>query len=199
MTEPVEDFYSRNAAKYDDSHSKDNWSEGFRENLSEFQEKVEGTVVLDAGCGPGAVTEFLSKEGFEVTGIDIAEGMVEYARRNSEGCFKQMNILNLEFADAKFDGVWCGSTIFFLEKEGMWEALSEFRRVLKDEGVLYVDFKEGDGDFEKNKWDGEVSERRIPESEARRMLSEKGFQVLKFIEWENSRGANYLEFICRKK
>jgi len=39
-----------------------------------------GARILDVGCGPGWLSEFLARCGYEVTGIDISEDMVEIAR-----------------------------------------------------------------------------------------------------------------------
>ena len=40
-----------------------------------------GSVVLDLGCGTGALTELLGADGFSVVGIDGSEKMLEIARR----------------------------------------------------------------------------------------------------------------------
>ena len=39
-----------------------------------------GARILDVGCGPGWLSEFLARCGYEVTGIDISEDMIEIAR-----------------------------------------------------------------------------------------------------------------------
>lgn len=85
-----------------------------------------------------------------------------------------------------------------MEREEIEKTLEEFRRVLQEDGVLYVDFKEGDGSYLKRKWGEEVEEYRISETDAREILKENDFEVVKFVEWKNNRGANYLEFLCRK-
>lgn len=39
-----------------------------------------GARVLDIGCGPGWLSEFLARCGYEVTGVDVSEDMVRIAR-----------------------------------------------------------------------------------------------------------------------
>jgi 2-polyprenyl-6-hydroxyphenyl methylase/3-demethylubiquinone-9 3-methyltransferase len=41
---------------------------------------LAGVRVLDVGCGGGLLTEVLARAGAEVTGIDMAPGMIEVAR-----------------------------------------------------------------------------------------------------------------------
>ncbi len=40
----------------------------------------EGRRALDLGCGTGAFTDALRKEGWDVQGVDVAPSMVEQAR-----------------------------------------------------------------------------------------------------------------------
>jgi 2-polyprenyl-3-methyl-5-hydroxy-6-metoxy-1,4-benzoquinol methylase len=42
--------------------------------------KIRGNV-LDSGCGPGRTAIYLSRLGYEVTGVDISENAIERARR----------------------------------------------------------------------------------------------------------------------
>jgi len=42
--------------------------------------QLAGRHVLDVGCGGGLLTESLARAGAEVTGIDLAPGMIEVAR-----------------------------------------------------------------------------------------------------------------------
>ena len=60
---------------------------------SNFTEDVEfwvgqarryGGPILELACGTGRISIPMAREGFEVTGIDLAESMLEQARRNSE-------------------------------------------------------------------------------------------------------------------
>ena len=67
----------------------------------------EYKTILDVGCGTGAVCAVLAEKGFEVTGIDQAEGMLDVARRKAGGRpirFVTGNVLEkLPFEDKTFD------------------------------------------------------------------------------------------------
>src|SRR4030042_6837151 len=45
-----------------------------------IKKHVNGTTVLDFGCGTGRSTRFLKKQGFNAVGVDISEEMVVKAR-----------------------------------------------------------------------------------------------------------------------
>ncbi len=50
--------------------------------------------ILDLGCGPGLYAELFAEKGHTVTGIDISEHSIAYARRSAES--KQMDITYLQ-------------------------------------------------------------------------------------------------------
>jgi 2-polyprenyl-6-hydroxyphenyl methylase / 3-demethylubiquinone-9 3-methyltransferase len=51
-----------------------------RARFVEERAKLRGARVLDVGCGGGLLCEALVRAGAEVTGIDLAEGMIEVAK-----------------------------------------------------------------------------------------------------------------------
>ncbi|WP_392667363.1 class I SAM-dependent methyltransferase [Streptomyces sp. LN785] len=105
--------------------------------------------VLDAGCAFGRDTALLGARGLAVTGIDLSESFLVRARELHPGLdFRLMDVCSLEFADADFAGVWCQATLLHLKDEHVLAALSEFHRVLRPGGVLFVSFKEGEGEEE---------------------------------------------------
>src|SRR5215467_5256716 len=53
--------------------------------LWEFAGDVRGLAVLDAGCGTGYLARKLRDRGAHVTGVDIAERMIEIARADHAG------------------------------------------------------------------------------------------------------------------
>jgi len=67
--------------------------------------------ILEAGCGTGVLSTFLSNQGFTVTAVDIDEDMLNIAKKISENfldhpIFKKMDLFNLEFNNHSFDLVF---------------------------------------------------------------------------------------------
>lgn len=63
-----------------------------------------GDRVLDVGCGPGTLVAAAAERGAHATGVDLAEGMVQEARRrHPDLTFLQGDAEALPFADGAFD------------------------------------------------------------------------------------------------
>jgi ubiquinone/menaquinone biosynthesis C-methylase UbiE len=110
-------------------------------HITTFAKRLpNGATVLDAGCGAGRDADILSKQGLEVTGVDLSGGLLEVARKKfPEITFVQGNLLDLPFDDASFDGVWSNTSLLHLETaEDVKRALGEIYRVLKKPGLLHV-------------------------------------------------------------
>jgi len=57
---------------------------------------ADGGPIIDAGCGPGHVTDFLADLGADVTGLDLSPGMVaEATRRHPTRTFVQGDLRHL--------------------------------------------------------------------------------------------------------
>ena len=60
--------------------------------------KLDGARVLDVGCGGGLLCEALVRSGAAVTGIDLAEGMIEVAKLHAA---EQSLAIDYRLADAE--------------------------------------------------------------------------------------------------
>src|SRR5205823_2151162 len=104
--------------------------------------------VLDVGCGPGWMSEFLARCGYWVTGIDISEDMVEIARLRvsripeqvGEGIdplaeFHAMPVQELPWTN-RFDAAILYDTMHHFDDE--LETLKVIQRALVPGGTIYI-------------------------------------------------------------
>ena len=104
--------------------------------------------VLDVGCGPGWMSEFLTRCGYWVTGVDISPDMIDIARTRvdeipgpvGEGIeplaeFHAMPVLELPWTD-RFDAAVLYDTMHHFDNE--LETLEVIRRTLVPGGQLYI-------------------------------------------------------------
>lgn len=94
---------------------------------------VRGSMVLDAGCGSGAYTEWLLDRGATVVALDANEKMLSHARRRigNRATYYQANLEEpLPFlADASFDGILSALTVTYVRDHAA--LFAELRRILR--------------------------------------------------------------------
>jgi ubiquinone/menaquinone biosynthesis C-methylase UbiE len=133
------------------------------ECLDEFRKPLIDTIIrslnipqgsrgLDAGCGTGFITGILAQQtGVKgsVTGLDLSEEHITYARRNSlrnNIKFLEGDINNLNFHDNAFDWIWSMDTVWpgpgesGCPAEGPSAIIKEFYRVIKPGGYVYLSY-----------------------------------------------------------
>ena len=102
---------------------------------------VEGTRVLEIGCGDGARLSWLREHrGFQCYGVDPSAQAVEVARER--GIVAQQGTAEqLPFAAGEFDLVMFGFCLYLCDREDLFRIASEADRVLKNPGwLLILDF-----------------------------------------------------------
>ncbi|MFC7279700.1 class I SAM-dependent methyltransferase [Paractinoplanes rhizophilus] len=87
-----------------------------------------GMRLLDAGCGSGLFAELAAQAGADVTGLDAAAGLVEYARHwRPAARYVVDDIEHMPFGDGAFDVVTAfNSVLYAADPRG---ALAEIARV----------------------------------------------------------------------
>lgn len=114
----------------------------FKRHTKELSKHAK--TILDIGCGTGRISIPLSREGFEVVGIDTSREMLAIAKK------KAGNRKNLRFEIAdlrtylpkeRFDCAVCGdaSLATFLSKRSLISALKHINADLKDNGIFFYD------------------------------------------------------------
>lgn len=101
---------------------------------------VTDSRVLDAGCGTGFYTDWLTEQGATVAGVDASEEMLARARERADddATFYRADLgEDLTFAESdSFDGVVSALALDYVAD---WrQPLSEFARVLRPGGFLVL-------------------------------------------------------------
>jgi len=116
---------------------------------------VKGELILDVGCGPAVETKYFTSKGYDVFGIDLSAGMLKEARTTApKAKFMEMDMTNLDFESNQFDGIWCCASLLHVKRDKLKDTIKGFRRVLKDDGILFLSLKKGEGEGFRNYPDG---------------------------------------------
>jgi SAM-dependent methyltransferase len=98
-----------------------------------------GKRALDLGCGTGAFTAALRKAGWNVIGVDVAQGMVEQARQRGLACTIANVLEGLPYEDKSFDLVTAAYVAHGLRKDDRLALFREAKRLSRGM-VLFHDY-----------------------------------------------------------
>lgn len=105
--------------------------------------------ILDLGCGSGRDTLAFKNKGYKVDAIDYSEELVKKATELTGIQVKYQSFYELNEV-AIYDGIWACASLLHCERHRLAEVLEKMLRALKSEGVIYMSFKYGDSDREKD-------------------------------------------------
>lgn len=150
VTRQTYDLIASDYSSMIDELVSDSWIGEFEGKLLDrflLTTKLLNPSILDIGCGNGKDTHYLRQKGAVLVGMDISSGMLREARKRvPEGIFYQMDMRNLGFPNAVFDGVWANGCIYHVPKIDFAQVLQEILRVLGPSGTFSFNFKVGIGE-----------------------------------------------------
>ncbi|MBP1911658.1 class I SAM-dependent methyltransferase [Thermococcus stetteri] len=105
--------------------------------------KKNDIKILDLGCGMGEFATFLSVLGYNVVGVDMDEEQLRLAKilkdeNRAKAKFINADATRLPFGDKEFNIIICFDV--FEHVEDLLPICTEMRRVLKDDGVVFLRF-----------------------------------------------------------
>lgn len=133
--------YSNIARFYDKGRQlKERHAEQWFELLSDVSGAGEGARLLDLGCGTGRFALPLTlRLGYEVTGVDASEEMIEVARAKDKNQIVKWVVedaAKLSLPDNSFDIVFI--SFLFHHVESPLEVMKQCARVLKPGGTIFI-------------------------------------------------------------
>ncbi len=139
-------FYQDNADDFFDSTvnvDMSNIYQYFTENLN------DSSLILDAGCGSGRDTKAFLNMGYRVEAFDASSELVSRASLYT-GIEVKHAVFNDVESIAKYDAIWCCASLLHVPEMDLPKTLSKLANALKQSGILYVSFKYGDTQRDKD-------------------------------------------------
>lgn len=139
---------------YYNEHAEDfaasTFSVGMESLYQPFLENLSPTArILDLGCGSGRDSLAFKNKGYQVDAMDYSEALVKKATELTGIPVRQQSFYELEDVEI-YDGIWACASLLHCERERLPEVIGRMLRSLKPSGVIYMSFKYGDSDREKD-------------------------------------------------
>ena len=163
--------------RYYDDHAEAFVRDTANADMSECRERFlhclkPGQKILDAGCGSGRDAAAFLKAGYDVDAFDASAAICKIASKKTGINVRQQHFEDLE-GDSQYDGIWACASLIHVRPENLPDVLNRLRKLLKPNGFLYVSFKYGTGEREK---DGRYF-LDLTEEACRNFLAEAGFSI----------------------
>lgn len=139
-------YYNENAQSF----ASGTVSVKFTEVQDKFLEKLNSDAyILDFGCGAGRDTKYFLSRGYQVDAVDGSEQLCRIASEYTGIKVRQMLFQELDEKE-KYDGIWACASILHLPKKQLREVLKNMYAALKSKGWIYISFKYGEFEGERN-------------------------------------------------
>ena len=127
------DLYNKEISKYDNLKSYVDSKIGYKRPFIELIKKYNTTgKLLEAGSGTGTLSTYLATEGFDVTGMDIDDGMLEIAKKIGEEYNKEKNanfikgsIFDLDYKENEFSICFSNGVLKHFSNEKIIDTLEK--------------------------------------------------------------------------
>ncbi len=155
-TEPPKwkDFNMQNTIHYYNQKAKQFSEETVHVDFTQIQNTVRNRLpsnafILDFGCGSGRDTKYFLEHGYIVDAIDGSPELCKLASQFTGIQVREMLFHQLDEVE-KYDAIWACASILHLKKQELPDVLKKMCRALKNDGIMYISFKYGDFEGERN-------------------------------------------------
>jgi len=142
MKQWYEELFTNYAEKYD----KEVFTEGTTGEVDFIEKEIDfdkSLKILDIGCGTGRHTIELTRRGYDITGIDLSESMLNKAREKAKKCNFDANSIAADARQLPFENEFdlvimiCEGAFPLMETDEMnFQILKNAAKALKKNGKL---------------------------------------------------------------
>ena len=133
--EKQKNFWDKHAGRYDRFMRKD--AAAYEQMYELLRPVVRHKTVLELATGTGVIAKNIVNSAAHIEATDASPEMIAEAKRDNRSAklhFSVQDMFHLPYADESFDVVIVANALHIVPEPE--KALSEIRRVLKDDGVL---------------------------------------------------------------
>lgn len=157
-TDMTIEYYNQHADEYVDDTLHADMSDARNKFLSYVP---EGGTILDFGCGSGRDSKAFQDAGYQVLPLDGSSALCASAKQ-----LLAQPVLCCKFQDysamTQYDGVWACASLLHLREDELLPVLDQLIKSLKPDAPLYMSFKYGDHNGERNgRWFTDMTEQRL--------------------------------------
>ena len=105
--------------------------------------------ILDLGCGSGRDALAFKNMGYKIEAIDYSAELVKQASDLTGIEVRLQSFYDLDEIDT-YNGIWACASLLHCERHRLVDVLQRMIQSLKANGVIYMSFKYGDQDREKD-------------------------------------------------
>lgn len=130
-----QNFWDKNAGRYDRFMRKD--AAAYERLYELLRPVVRHRTVLELAAGTGLIAKNIVNSAAHIEATDASPEMIAEAKRDNRSAklhFSVQDMFRLPYADGSFDVIIVANALHIVPEPE--KALSEIRRVLKDDGVL---------------------------------------------------------------
>lgn len=110
-----------------------------------------GARILDFGCGTGRDTKAFLDLAYEVSALDGSEALCRIASEHTGIRVRCMDFRDYTPAKGEvYEGIWACASLLHLKKSELIPVLRELGKALQYGGILYISFKHGSFEGERN-------------------------------------------------
>ena len=105
--------------------------------------------ILDLGCGSGRDALAFKNMGYQIEALDYSAELVKQASDLTGIEVRLQSFYDLDEINT-YDGIWACASLLHCERHRLVDVLQRMIQSLKANGVIYMSFKYGDQDREKD-------------------------------------------------
>jgi len=162
--------------------------------------------VLELGPGSGLDLKDLEKAGFETTAIDIAENIINKAKKVAPKTkYLLGDFLEYNFGGYQFEGIFARGFIHLFPKNDAELVIEKIKNLLVQNGIVFIgttkDEKSEEGYFIKEDFPDKPKRfrKKWTEDELEEFVTAAGFKILKkYYHFEKNKKKKWMMFLLQK-